>query len=380
MEFGMPAARPVERLTAPEGGGSVQTTMHPRRPHRTPSAVLAGLCLFACTTTNDALHSGEGDGGGGGSSALDADHAPPDRGSGGASAADAVADPGGPGDAGGSGGSGGSGGEPGDKPDAGRPGGDAGAVPDAAADVDATPGGPRIHFIVRTSTAAFPHADGLSGQTARNAYQGIRRFALLRGPDDPEPLVVLDTGDAPVEAGYNDRDETLIGSTPIAGLRPGRYTIGRNLVTHSRYTVNATMHVGALDVPGEFDNVQVLSEGTIIDGLPRPQSWFRYVFRAAGREFPLEGLGAPLPTNATAGGFGLTLEGGLAYYDYPIDLTIDPGVPRDVHVYLDVNMDHAFRWEDTELPRYAPSVFDATPVGAEPVRRFGANRLDVRIQ
>lgn len=263
--------------------------------------------------------------------------------------------------------------------------GDAGAEPggDAAAgraDAGEAPAGPRVYFYVRTNTDAFPHADGLSGQTARDAYQGIRSFTLMRGAEDPEPMVVLDLGDAIVEAGYNDGDETLVGSAPLSSVRPGHYTVGRNVVTHSRYTVDATMHVGGLVVPGELDNVQVLTAGTPIDGVVRPQSWFRYVFRAAGREYPLEGIGAPLPTEPTTGGFRLVLEGGEAVYYYPIDVTIDDGADADVRVVLEVNMDHSFRWEDQDLPGYVPGVFDSTPSGSEPVRRFGANSLEVRVE
>ncbi len=256
-----------------------------------------------------------------------------------------------------------------------------GAPPDAApapADMGADEG-PSISFYIRTSTAPFPHADGLSGQTARAAFQGIRSFTLLRDADDPEPLVVLDLGDAPVEAGYNDGNTTLVGSTRLSALRPGHYTLGRNVVTHSRYRVDAVMHAAGLVLPGEFDNVQVLTADTRVDGVPRAQGWFRYVFRTAGREFPLEGEGAPLPTEPTSGGFRLVVRDGEAFYDYPIDVTIPelPAQAADLSVVLDVNMDHAFRWEDQAQPGYVPLVFDSSPAGSEPVRRFGANRLGI---
>ncbi len=263
------------------------------------------------------------------------------------------------------------------------PGADSGAGPTrdgGAGGADAAADGPRIYFYVRTSTAPFPHADGLSGQTARHAYQGIRSFTLMRDADDREPVTVLDLGDSNVEAGYNDGDETLVGSAPLASVRPGRYTVGKNVVTHSRYEVDATMHVGGLVVPGVLDNVQVLTDGTPIDGVPRPSSWFRYVFRAAGMAYPIEGLGAPLPTEPTTGGFRLVIEGGEAVYYYPIDVTIDEAGDADVRVVLDVNMDHSFRWEDQALPGYAPGVFDSTSVVSEPVRRFGANSLAVTVE
>ena len=251
-------------------------------------------------------------------------------------------------------------------------------VVDAAPMPDATQG-PNIVFYVSTRTSPFPHTDGLAGQTARLAFQGIRSFSLLRDAEDAHPVVVLDLGNNPVEAGYNDGNTTLIGAAPLAGLPPGHYTIGRSKVTHSRYRIDATIHVGGLVVPGEFENVQVLTDDTRVDGVSRPQGWFRYIFRAAGREFPLEGLNAPLPTSPDTGGFRLVVQGGEAYYDYPIDVTIHeiPPGSADLRLVLEVNMDHSFRWEDLALPGYTAGTFDSTPAGSEPVRRFGANHMSI---
>ena len=68
----------------------------------------------------------------------------------------------------------------------------------------------------------------------------------------------------------------------------------------------------------------------------------------------------------------------MARYDYPLDLTIGDLGDSDLQIVLEVNMDHAFRWEDQDQPGYAPGVFDATPQGSEPVRRFGANAMHIR--
>jgi len=266
--------------------------------------------------------------------------------------------------------------------DGGTPSPDGGGLrPDGGVEGDSGLG-PMLHIHVRTNTDAFTHLDGYAGQTSRDAYQGIRRFELLRSADDRDPLVLFDHGDAFVEAGYNDGDDTLVASVPVAGLRPGHYTLGRNVVTHSRYRVDAVMHASGLVLPGEFDNVQVLSEGTEIDGVVRPQSWFRYIFRTGGMDYPLEGTGAPLPTEpTTTGGFTLTFDGGEAAYAYPLDITLDTPTPtEDLHIVMEVNMFEAFRWEDQDLPGYADGVLDSTPIASEPVRRFGANSLDVYLE
>lgn len=253
-------------------------------------------------------------------------------------------------------------------------------APDAAAFDDGATG-PVAQVVVRTNTDPFPHADGYAGQTSRDAYQGIRSFELLRGIDDPDPLVLFDHGDDPVEAGYNDGDDTLVGMVRLHGLRAGHYTMARSVVTHSRYRVDAVMHAGGYVLPGEFDNVQVLSDGTRIDGVIRPESWFRYVFRTGGMDFPLEGLGAPLPTEpTTTGGFSLSIEDGVAAYYYPVDITLVATATEDLVIVLEVNMFEAFRWEDQDLPGYTAGVFDSSPTASEPVRRFGANSLRVHVE
>ena len=339
--------------------------------NKTTCVLFFGLAATACTSPNRSVVSPEDSGTGGLAASADAtaDGTPdglstaPDTGTGGSSQ-DAALDAGHVG-----------------KPDAAEPPpADAAQAPDPDAGPDANVPGPRMYFHIRTNTVPFNHTDGLQGQTARDAYQGIRSFALLQNQNDPHPAFILDLGDGMVEAGYNDGDETLVGSVPLSAIQPGHYTVGRNVVTHSRYKVDATMHAAGLTLPGEFDNIQVLSDGTTVDGVVRPQGWFRYVFRTAGREFPLEGLGAPLPTDPTAGGFALHLEDGQAAYYYPLDVTLAAVPDADVHVMLDVNMDHSFRWEDQDTPGFAPGVFDATPAGSEPVRHFGANSLQIDLQ
>lgn len=259
-----------------------------------------------------------------------------------------------------------------------RDAGDAGASDGANASDAAT--GPVIEVHVRTNDAIYSHADGWSGQTSRDAYQGIRRVELLRQGSDPNPLVLFDYGDGFVEAGYNAGDDTLVGAARITDLVDGQFTVGRSVITHSRYKVDAIMHTNGLSIPGEFDNIQVLSDRTEINGQARSQGWFRYVFRAAGMEFPLEGNNAPLPSVPTTGGFRLDLNEGEATYTFPVDITIDTSAIVSSAIVIEVNMNESFRWEDQSLPSYAPDVFDATPTSSEPVRRFGANSFSVYVE
>jgi len=44
-----------------------------------------------------------------------------------------------------------------------------------------------------------------------------------------------------------------------------------------------------------------------------------------------------------------------------------------VHQIIEFNVFESFRWEDTAGEGYLEGVFDVTPTGTEPIRRFGAN-------
>lgn len=246
---------------------------------------------------------------------------------------------------------------------------------DAAVATDG--GGPQLYFHVRATTAPFAHTDGFSGQTATATKQGIRALRLLRSATDPSPVVIFDHGKGFVEAGYDDGDDTLVGSASAASLPSGRFTVAQIVVTHSRFHVTTTMHAAGANVPGDFDCVQTLSDDTTLDGVTHPAGWYRYVFETGGTKYPQEGSGAILPTSPENGGFTLKSSGGERWYELPIDLVIDPALAADRTIVIQVNMDHAFRWEDQDLPSYTKGVYDTTPSTYEPVRHFGANAFTV---
>ena len=264
--------------------------------------------------------------------------------------------------------------------DLGSPGSDGGIVAPPVGDgggpidpSDAGVAGPKVTIHVQTSTAAFPHADGYSGQTTRKTKQGIRAFRLLRNANDPNPVLVFDHGAGYVEAGYDDGDDTVIGVAPLSKVPAGTYTIAQVVVTHSRFRVSSTMHYGGGAFPGEFDCVQALSDNTVIDGVARARGWYRYVFNVGNQSFPQEGANAPLPTQPETGGFTMKSNGGVTWYELPVNLVIPPNVTTDVTVIMAVNMNDAFRWEDQPLLGYTKGVYDTTPLSFEPIRRYGAN-------
>lgn len=255
---------------------------------------------------------------------------------------------------------------------------DSGAATDGAVSDGAA--GPSFSFRVRANTKTFTQTDGLSGQTATKTSQGIRSLKLLKDASDPAPAVVFDHGKDFVEAGYDDGDDTLVGSAAIASIKTGHYTLARIGVTHSKFTVDATLHVPAGAFPGSFDCTQTLSDDVTLDGKTHEKGWYRYIFTTGGMSYPQEGTGALLPTTPGTGGFTLHAEAGQAFYEVPFDVTLDGTQKKDMNVVVIVNMDHSFRWEDQSKPGYAKDVYDTTPTEPEPVRRFGANSFVVTIE
>ncbi len=240
-------------------------------------------------------------------------------------------------------------------------------------------GGALIHVRLASSTAPFPHSDGLAGQTPLDHRSGLRSYRLFRDASDTVGVTVFDLGKGFVEVSYNDGADTLVASVPITTIPEGTYTRGRVVHTHVRYRVKAQVHAQGLSLPGEFDNVQVMSDGTTLDGVERQGGYFDYKLNVAGMTYPFQGNDAPIPQQTSSGGFSVAIEGGQWTYEFPTTIVIDHGLPADTTTTLRVNMHESFRWEDQVEPSYAAGVFDVTPVAFEPVKRFGANSFSVTI-
>jgi hypothetical protein len=132
------------------------------------------------------------------------------------------------------------------------------------------------------------------------------------------------------------------------------------------------MHYMGGAFAGDFDCVQALSDNTTLEGAVRARGWYRYVFTYNGYSVPQEGAKAPLPAQATTGGFTMKTSGGETYYELPVNIVIPP-TNKDATVIITTNMHDAFRWHDQSLPGYAKGVYDTTPTSFEPVQRYGAN-------
>ena len=180
------------------------------------------------------------------------------------------------------------------------------------------------------------------------------------------------------EVDYADGADTIAFTAKTADLADGVFTLARVVHSWVRYRVAATMHNGVV-VPGQFDNFQVLSDGTLYEGELYDAGAYTYVFGALGMEFPQSGADAPVPEWEAAGGFSVRFEDGEWAYYFPVNLAIDTDWGADTDVYLDVNMHDSFRWQDQPTAGFTGGVFDVTPTTFEPVLRFGANSFSVSV-
>ncbi len=243
-----------------------------------------------------------------------------------------------------------------------------------------TSSGANIEIHMRSSTAPFAHMDGLAGQTPSLHKSGVRSLTLFRQMGDPEPLEVFDFGQDSVEVDYADGADTLIYTAKAGDLPEATFTVARVVHTYVKYKVSASMHYMGFTIPGEFDNMQVMSDGTLVDGQLRDAGYYEYEFTGASQTFPVSGTNAPVPEYDAGGGFSVVFENGEWAYYFPVNLPVNPGLATDVSVVLGVNMHESFRWQDETMPGYATGIFDVTPTTFEPVLRFGANSFSLTLE
>jgi hypothetical protein len=253
---------------------------------------------------------------------------------------------------------------------------DAGVPPSDDASIDASsdaasPGAVvRVHL--RANADPVPHDPATSGQTPRNWVSGIRSLHLLRSMDDPSPFLVFSHGDGFVEASYEGGADTVVGSIARRDLPRDAFRFARVVHTHTSFTVDARLHAPGATLPGTFDNLVVLSDRTTLDGVERSRGHYRYVFRARGVAFPLEGEGFD-PPDVASGGFVVREEAGETAYYFPAALDVDPDGTEDVDFVFEVFVHEGFRWIDQDEPGYSAGAFDVTPSSYEPIVQMGAS-------
>ncbi|MSP59069.1 MAG: hypothetical protein EXR72_01800 [Myxococcales bacterium] len=252
------------------------------------------------------------------------------------------------------------------------------ALPDGALP-DTAPAKLTIH--IRANTALFAHTDGASGQTPLSARGGIRSLRLYRQSNDPNPVELFQHGKNPIEVGFNQGDDTVVATIDPKAIPAASYTLARMVQTHSRFRIAGTMHELAKASPGSFDDVLVVSNGTLLDGQLRDAGYYLYLFDAQGQpQKKFTGNNAPIAGYSTTAGATAKVEQGEWAIYFPINLTVAANGPAGSELAIDVNMYQSFRWTDSPLPGNQAGVFDASPLAYEAVVRFGGNRFDTTLK
>ena len=243
-------------------------------------------------------------------------------------------------------------------------------------DSSPVPTGPMVEVRLRATQTKVDVAAGTAGQTPITQSLAIVSLLLYTGPTDTTPLVVFDakaTTANGVECSVSDKADTAIAKVPIASLKSGKYVRARIGVAWVKWKVNGRAHVGGLKFDGTYETVQVLSKGASIEGSVRDPGYFKTTFVTAGQA-PVSNEGTQaLPIPPQSGIVKFVNEGSQAFYEFPVDLTVDLGVTKDLASVFEVNTYENYRWTDQEIAGYEPGVWDTSGTTYEPVVSFGVN-------
>lgn len=252
---------------------------------------------------------------------------------------------------------------------------DAATVSDGNLAADAAQG-PTVEVRLTATQEKVPTLPGTAGQTPLAQTLGIRSLILYRDSNDTSPLVVFDvdrTGPNGVECSVADKADTSIATVPISSLVAGKYTRARIGVAYVTWSVVGRAHAAGLSFDGRYDTVQVLTKGATVNGQVRDQGYFKTTFTTAGQA-PVSSEGTqPLPIPPQNGIVKFVQENGAAFYEFPVDMTVDTGVVRNLASIFEVNTYENFRWVDQAGTDYADGVWDTEGAGFETVASFGVN-------
>lgn len=229
---------------------------------------------------------------------------------------------------------------------------------------------PHVAVVLRATTAPFPHDDALASQTATAVRAGVRSLELI--DEAGESWVVFDATPGNVEVGYDDGTSSELTRLDLGEVRPGRYVRGRMVQDWSRLEVQARLHEAGASTDGVLRILQVTSDGALVEGASLPFGHFEHTFVAPQRSESFEGVWELASHTTTAEAEAFVEDGSWAVY-FPLDLEVPADEPGTIEI--EVNMDHAFRWEDAPVGVNAPGVYDIAPPLYEAVQQFGGNRF-----
>lgn len=231
-----------------------------------------------------------------------------------------------------------------------------------------------LRVVIGGSEQAFPHADSLSGQTAKNVSAGVRSLTLI--DDAGGAWVLFDATPGAVSVSYADGAKSELALVAPSAVRAGHYTKARLVQDWSRFDVAATLHEGGNATPGTLHGLTVTSDGALVDGKELPSGHYAHTFTAGGASHDYTGT-LPVPDHSTTAEAEAFVEDGHWAVYFPVDLSVAAGQTGTLAIR--VNLDHAFRWSDLSGAGYAEGTYDIAPPLYEPVEQFGGNRFDVTL-
>jgi hypothetical protein len=233
---------------------------------------------------------------------------------------------------------------------------------------------PGLTVVVRGSTEAFTHDDGLPGQTARGVTAAVRSFTLIDEATSASFEVLKVEAANPVVVSYDNGSSTVLTVVDPQSVVPGHYTKARMVQDWSKFDVDVTLHedVGATD--GTLHVFQVTSNGGTLDGQAHDAGYYEHDFIAPNRNEHWSGDDAIVPEHSNTAGAEAVVENGEWAVYFQVDITV---VAQDAELQIRVNMDHAFRWVDFPGTENEDGVYDIQPPLYEEVTQFGGNRFDV---
>jgi hypothetical protein len=262
-----------------------------------------------------------------------------------------------------------------------QPGDDAGVTTGSAGADASTPSGPSYEVHLLATQAPLTFADGYSGETPVDQRMGVRKLTLLRDANDPSPVVVFDNGANAVDAGLNDGNDTVCGTALASSLPAATFTVARVTVGYYKFTVAAVLHENGVSTPGDYTDLEVLTNGTKFGGQTYDQGYYSFTFSVGGTAYgTVTGTGLVTPVDDSTGGISLVTTGGEVDYVFGINLQTNPGLTSTAKIVMTVNTYQDFRWQDVSGPGYEPGVFDTTATECEPVMSFGANAFTVAVE
>ncbi len=245
----------------------------------------------------------------------------------------------------------------------------------------AAPSGPAYEIHLRATQAKVNFTDGYAGETPIDQHIAIRKLTLYRDASDAAPVVVFDNGQNAVECGLNDGNDTVAGTAVAKTLPAGTFTIAHVEIGYYRFKIAATMHSSGMTVPGDYSDLEVLTDATLVDGKLQNQGHYTYTFEVGGTPYgTLNGEDLMTPVDLAGGGLALVTANHSASYVFPVNVIIDPTLASSAKVVMVVNTYQNFRWQDQATAGYATGVFDTTPTTYEPVVSFGANSFTLGLE